>query len=35
MALYDLVEGFAAKFQPLGLSQAVKLLAAAPWGPHP
>jgi len=31
----DFVEGFAAKFRPLVLSQEVKLLTAAPWGPHP
>ena len=29
------MEGFAAKFRPLALSQEVKLLMAAPWGPHP
>lgn len=29
------MEGFAAKFRPLALSQEVKLLLAAPWGPHP
>ncbi|MGH8597216.1 MAG: NIPSNAP family protein [Gammaproteobacteria bacterium] len=37
-ALYanqDFVEGFATKFRPLVLSQEVKLLTAAPWGPHP
>jgi hypothetical protein len=31
----DFVEGFAAKFRPLVMSQEVKLLTAAPWGPHP
>jgi hypothetical protein len=31
----DFMEGFAAKFRPLVLSQEVKLLTAAPWGPHP
>jgi hypothetical protein len=32
----DFVEGFAAKFQPLVVTQEVKLLQAAPsWGPHP
>jgi NIPSNAP len=31
----DFVDGFAAKFRPLVLSQEVKLLLAAPWGPHP
>ena len=34
MALY-VVEGFAAKFRPLVTTQEVKLLQAAPWGPHP
>ena len=37
-ALYsnkDFVEGFAVKFRPLLASQEVKLLTAAPWGPHP
>ena len=29
------MEGFAAKFRPLVQSQEVKLLLAAPWGPHP
>lgn len=28
-------EGFAAKFRPLVMTQEVKLLNAAPWGPHP
>jgi len=28
-------EGFAVKFRPLLASQEVKLLTAAPWGPHP
>ena len=31
----DFVEGFAVKFRPLVLSQEIKLLTAAPWGPHP
>ena len=31
----DFVEGFASKFRPLLQSQEVKLLQAAPWGPHP
>ena len=31
----DFVEGFASKFRPLVISQEVKLLTAAPWGPHP
>jgi hypothetical protein len=31
----DFMEGFAAQFRPLVLSQEVKLLTAAPWGPHP
>ena len=31
----DFIEGFAAKFRPLLGSQEVKLLTAAPWGPHP
>ncbi len=37
-ALYanpDFMEGFAPKFRPLLVSQEVKLLTAAPWGPHP
>lgn len=37
-ALYankDFIEGFAAKFRPLVAQQEVKLLLAAPWGPHP
>ncbi len=29
------IEGFAAKFRPLVQTQEVKLLNAAPWGPHP
>lgn len=29
------MEGFAAHFRPLILSQEVKLLTAAPWGPQP
>jgi hypothetical protein len=31
----DFVEGFASKFRPLVITQEVKLLQAAPWGPHP
>ena len=31
----DFVEGFAAKFRPLVMSQEVKLMTNAPWGPHP
>src|SRR5262245_23581868 len=31
----DFIEGFATKFRPLVVSQEVKLLTAAPWGPHP
>jgi len=31
----DFVEGFASKFRPLLMAQEVKLLQAAPWGPHP
>ena len=31
----DFVEGFASKFRHLLVSQEVKLLTAAPWGPHP
>jgi hypothetical protein len=31
----DFVEGFASKFRPLVMTQEVKLLHAAPWGPHP
>ena len=31
----DFMEGFAVKFRPLTMSQEVKLLTAAPWGPHP
>jgi hypothetical protein len=31
----DFVEGFAPKFRPLVMTQEVKLLTAAPWGPHP
>ena len=30
-----LVEGFASKFRPLVMTHEVKLLHAAPWGPHP
>jgi len=29
------MDGFAVKFRPLVMSQEVKLLNAAPWGPHP
>lgn len=29
------IEEFAAKFRPLCAAQEVKLLTAAPWGPHP
>jgi hypothetical protein len=31
----DFVEGFATRFRPLVMTQEVKLLTAAPWGPHP
>ena len=31
----DFIDGFAAKFRPLVMSQEVKLLHAAPWGSHP
>jgi NIPSNAP len=31
----DFIEGFAVKFRPLVMTQEVKLLTAAPWGPHP
>jgi hypothetical protein len=31
----DFTEGFAAKFRPLVMAQEVKLLHAAPSGPHP
>jgi hypothetical protein len=31
----DFIEGFASRFRPLVASQEVKLLTAAPWGPHP
>ena len=31
----DFAEGFAVKFRPLVMTQEVKLLQAAPWGPHP
>ena len=27
--------GFASKFRPLVMSQEVKLMTEAPWGPHP
>jgi hypothetical protein len=31
----DFVEGFAVKLRPLLMTQKVKLLREAPWGPHP
>jgi NIPSNAP len=31
----NFVEGFASKFRRLLMTQEVKLLQAAPWGPHP
>ena len=31
----DFIEGFAPRFRQLLASQEVKLLTAAPWGPHP
>jgi hypothetical protein len=31
----EFVEGFASKFRPLVMTQEVKLLQEAPWGPHP
>ena len=31
----DFIEGFASKFRPLVMSQEVKLMTGAPWGPHP
>ena len=31
----DFIEGFAPKFRQLLATQEVKLLTAAPWGPHP
>lgn len=31
----DFVDKFAVKFRPLVMTQEVKLLRAAPWGPHP
>ena len=31
----DFIDGFASKFRPLVMSQEVKLLLPAPWGPHP
>jgi hypothetical protein len=34
-AFADFIEGFAGKFRPLVMSQEVKILTAAPWGPHP
>jgi hypothetical protein len=34
-AYKDFVEGFASKLSPLLMTQEVKLLRPAPWGPHP
>ena len=31
----DFIDGFAAKFRPLVMTQEVKLLHNAPWGPKP
>lgn len=31
----DFMDGFASKFRPLVMTQEVKLLHPAPWGPHP
>jgi hypothetical protein len=31
----DFSESFVSKFRPLVMTQEVKLLQAAPWGPHP
>ena len=31
----DFIGGFASRFRPLRAAQEVKLLTAAPWGPHP
>src|SRR6478735_506208 len=31
----DFGEDFVSKFRPLVMTQEVKLLTAAPWGPHP
>ena len=31
----DFIDGFASKFRPLVMTQEVKLLLPAPWGPHP
>lgn len=31
----EFIEGFAARFRPLLVSQEVKLLTPAPWGPQP
>ncbi len=31
----EFIEGFAPKFRPLLVSQEVKLLVSAPWGPQP
>ena len=31
----DFNPGFTSKFRPLVMTQEVKLLTAAPWGPHP
>ena len=35
LANKDFVEDFVLKFRPLVMTQEVKLLTAAPWGPHP
>ena len=34
LANKDFVEDFVLKFRPLVMTQEVKLLTAAPWGPH-
>ena len=34
-AIAEAVKCFASKFRPLLITQEVKLLQAAPWGPHP
>ena len=31
----DFIEGFAVKFRPLVMTQEVKLMTNAPWGPYP
>jgi len=31
----DFMEGFVPKFRPLVMTQEVKLMNPAPWGPHP